>query len=177
MAHLGVSHRVASLTTVNTPHRGCEFADYLLTKVSDKFKNRVARTYNTATRRLGEKDTDFLAAVNSLTGSYCKQLDAEMPAPEGVFCQSIGSVLKKASSGVFPLNISYHLVNLFSGENDGLVSEDSFAWGEKYILLRAPGRKGISHSDIIDLTRENIPQFDVREFYVQLVHDLKQRGL
>lgn len=38
----------------------------------------------------------------------------------------------------------------------------------------APG--GISHGDVIDLNRENIPGFDVREFYVDLVHDLKERG-
>lgn len=30
---------------------------------------------------------------------------------------------------------------------------------------------------MIDLNRENIPDFDVREFYVELVHDLKSRGL
>ena len=177
MAKLGMAEYVASLTTVNTPHRGCQFADYLLTKVPEDFKNKVADTYNTALRKLGEKEADFLAAVNDLTDAHCKQMDAEMPTPEGVLCQSIGSVLTSASSGIFPFSLSYHLVNYFSGENDGLVSEDSFAWGETYTLLRSSGKKGISHSDIIDLTRENIPEFDVREFYVKLVSDLKNRDL
>lgn len=177
IAKLGIGEQVASLTTINTPHRGCEFADYLLTKVPPDFKDKVASTYNSALHKLGEKEADFLAAVNDLTDSHCKQLDREMPTPEGIFCQSIGSVLTTAGSGIFPLNLSYHLVNHFSGENDGLVSEDSFAWGEKYTLLRASGKKGISHCDIIDLTRENIPEFDVREFYVELVNDLKNRGL
>jgi triacylglycerol lipase len=36
--------------------------------------------------------------------------------------------------------------------------------------------RGISHADMIDLNRENISGFDVREFYVQLVADLKRRG-
>ena len=100
-----------------------------------------------------------------------------MPTPEGIFCQSIGSVLSRGSYGISPLSLSYHLVNHFSGENDGLVSEDSFAWGEKYTLLRPSGKKGISHGDIIDLARAIIPDFDVRELYVQLVSQLKQRGL
>jgi triacylglycerol lipase len=69
------------------------------------------------------------------------------------------------------------LVKYFSGENDGLVSEDSFKWGENYILLRPQGKRGISHGDIIDLNRENINGFDVREFYVGLVNDLKNKGL
>ena len=177
IANLGIGECVASLTTVNTPHRGCLFADYLLTKIPSETKDSVARAYNTALGKLGEKDADFLAAVNDLTDSHCQYLDSRMPVPEGIFCQSIGSVLTTAHGGNFPLNFSYRLVKYFSGENDGLVSEDSFAWGEKYTLLRSPGKQGISHADIIDLTRENIPGFDVREFYVGLVQDLKERGL
>ena len=38
------------------------------------------------------------------------------------------------------------------------------------------GKRGISHGDMIDLNRQNIEEFDVREFYVQLVADLKKRG-
>jgi triacylglycerol lipase len=85
--------------------------------------------------------------------------------------------MKKAGGGQFPLNFSYHLVNHFSGENDGLVSEDSFIWGHNYRLLQPSGKRGISHGDMIDLNRTNIPGFDVREFYVELVSDLKNRGL
>ena len=57
------------------------------------------------------------------------------------------------------------------------MSERSFEWGEKYILLKPEQDRGISHGDMIDLTRENIGGFDVREFYVDLVNDLKNRGL
>ena len=177
IAKLGIGDKVASLTTVNTPHRGCLFADYLLGKIPTETKDAVANAYNAALRKLGEEEADFLAAVSNLTDSYCQPLDLEMGVPEGILCQSVGSVMTKARSGAFPLNVCYPLVKHFSGENDGLVSEDSFAWGQNYTLLRATGKKGISHCDIIDLTRENIPGFDVREFYVDLVKDLKARGL
>lgn len=177
IAELGCGEYVASLTTVNTPHRGCLFADYLLTKIPVDVKNKVANTYNAALRKLGDKDPDFLAAVNDLTDSYCNALNKEMPTPQDVYCQSVGSVLTGGTYGKFPLNFSYHLVSHFSGDNDGLVSEQSFAWGEKYTLLKPEGNRGISHGDVIDLNRENIPGFDVREFYVNLVNDLKNRGL
>ena len=85
--------------------------------------------------------------------------------------------MKYACSGKFPLNISYMIVKRFDGANDGLVSEPSFHWGERYTLLRATGLRGISHGDVVDLNRQNIKGFDVREFYVQLVKDLKDRGL
>ncbi len=177
VARLGIEENVASLTTINTPHRGCLFADYLLSGISPAIKNRVANTYNATLRKFGEADSDFLAAVSNLTDRYCSELNSGLVEPKGFFRQSVGSVLTKASGGTFPLNFSYHLVHLFSGANDGLVSEEAFRWGENYISLKPTGKRGISHGDVIDLNRENIKGFDVREFYVQLVADLKNRGL
>lgn len=176
ISKLGISDKVASLTTINTPHNGCLFADYLLNKIPSEIKNKVADTYNSTLRKFGEPNPDFLAAVNDLTDSACKRLNNEMPTPHGIYCQSVGSVLTKATNGKFPLNLSYHLVKYFSGENDGLVDEASFNWGENYILLRPTEKRGISHGDMIDLNRQNFHGFDVREFYVNLVSDLKNKG-
>lgn len=175
--HFGIGGYVASLTTVNTPHRGCGFADYLLDKLPKAVQNKVADTYNAAAKRLGDTTPDFMAAVKDLRADNLKALDKAMPIPEGIYTYSIGSVLNKASSGQFPLNYSYHLVKFFDGKNDGLVSEDSFKWGDNYTLVTNEGKRGISHGDMIDLNRENIEGFDVREFYVQLVWALKEKGL
>lgn len=173
---LGMSDRVASLTTINTPHRGCLFADYLLDKLPSNIRDNIASTYNNALNKLGEPDSDFIAAVSDLTAKACTRLNDEMPPFNGVFCQSFGSKLNHASSGRFPLNFSYHLVRHFGGNNDGLVSESSFEWGQKYSFLTVKGKRGISHADMIDLNRENIPGFDVREFYVNILSELKNLG-
>lgn len=173
----GIAEHVASLTTINTPHRGCEFADYLLTKIPAKEQAAVAKAYNGALRRLGDHDPDFLGAVGNLTASFCREFNDRTPDMPDVYYQSIGSKLNKAGSGRFPLNFTYYLANYFDGPNDGLVSEKSFPWGEKYSFLTVTGKRGISHGDMIDLNRENIPEFDVREFFVQLAADLKKRGL
>ena len=69
------------------------------------------------------------------------------------------------------------VMNQITQDNDGLVSTDSFPWGERYTLLTSNSPIGISHGDMTDLNRTNLPDFDVREFYVQLVADLKERGL
>ncbi len=173
----GAGKYVASLTTVSTPHRGCIFADYLLTKISPKIQSRIARTYNCAAHKLGDPSPDFMAAVHDLTAEKCAVFDKEFTVPEGIFCQSVGSEMRHAGYGRFPLNLFYHLVKNFSGANDGLVSYDSFRFGEKYTYLVPRYSRGISHGDMIDLNRENIKGFDVREFYVGLVKDLKERGL
>ncbi len=172
----GIAEHVATLTTVSTPHEGCTFADYLLTKIPQAEQNAVAKAYNAALLKLGDPNPDFLAAVNNLTAAFCKDFNETYPDVPGILYQSVGSTLNKAGSGRFPLNFTYHLAKYFDGANDGLVSEKSFPWGDSFQMLTVSGSRGISHADMIDLNRENIPEFDVREFYVQLVAKLKQSG-
>lgn len=174
---LGTDKYVASLTTINTPHRGCEFADYLFNKVPESTKMFLAKRYNSVMKKLGDKDPDFISAVSNLTAFYCKEMNDKVKDSSDVFYQSVGSRLNKASGGRFPLNFSYSLVDYFDGPNDGLVSMSSLEWGERKTFIEVKGKRGVSHGDIIDLNRENIKAFDVREFYVGLVSDLKKRGL
>lgn len=172
----GMAPYVASLTTINTPHRGCEFAEYLLNVIPEKEQKAVATAYNAAAEKLGDFQPDFIAAVTDLTSEKCATFNQEMPDSDQVYYQSVGSVLNRSVSGRFPLNYTYPLVKHFDGRNDGLVGEKSFPWGAKFEMLTVTGKRGISHGDMIDLNRENIKDFDVREFYVQLVADLKKKG-
>ncbi len=177
ISEFGMAPYVASITTVNTPHRGCLFAERLMDAIPESVKNKVATVYNTTLTALGDENPDFLAAINDLTAEACQKRNELLTFPDGIFAQSIGSVMEHPRKGQFPLNLSYRYVKNFDGENDGLVGESSFAWGEKYTLLRSRGTRGISHGDVIDLNRENIRDFDVRAFYSDLVSDLRRRGL
>lgn len=176
ISHLHMDQYVASLTTVNTPHRGCVFADYLLDKIPDAVEAKVAAGYNMALKKLGDEKPDFMAAVTDLTASACGKFNRTTPDMPGVYYQSVGSKLNVATDGQFPLNFSHELVKYFDGPNDGLVAETSFPWGTKYRFLTTKGRRGISHGDVVDLNRENIRDFDVREFYVELVKEWKGMG-
>lgn len=176
ISRLGLSSYVASLTTINTPHRGCGYADYLLKRLPKALCLWVARRYNGALRKLGDTDPDFLAAVNDLTAERCAAFNTAAPDRPDVFYQSVGSQMAGFTSAPFPQNVSYLLIRHFARKNDGLVGVDSMPWGDAFHLIPSPGRRGISHGDMIDLNRRNIPGFDVREFYVELVRDLKQRG-
>lgn len=168
---------VASLTTINTPHRGCEFADYFLEKIPKDAQLKIAKQYNQIASKLGDVNPDFMSAVKDLRASSCKEFNKNILNSPDVYYQSVGSVLKKATSGRFPLNLTYNIVKIFDGENDGLVGIDSFEWGSKCQILRNnKTERGISHADVIDLNRDNIDGFDVREFYVQLVNELKEKG-
>ena len=178
---LDVAPFVASITTINTPHLGCEFAEYLLDKAPEGFRKKVADTYNSALKKLGDDNPSFIDAVTDLTASRCREIWNETSKYDfkgnGIYTQSVGSCMNKATGGAFPLNMSYNLVKHFDGKNDGLVGEKSFPFGEDYTYLENKGPRGISHGDMIDLNRENIDGFDVREFYVNLVSKLKEKGL
>ena len=176
ISRLGCDKYVATLTTVNTPHRGCQFAEYLLEKLPQNVTDGIAAKYNAALKKLGDTSPDFISAVSCLTSSYCKTFNETVKDSPQVSYRSIGSKLNRATGGTFPLNFSYNLVKFFDGENDGLVAATSFPYGEQYTYLQTNGRRGISHADVIDLNRENIRNFDVREFYVELLHNLKKQG-
>ena len=177
LSKCGADKYVASLTTINTPHRGCEFADYLLNKIPKKEQQLIAQKYNSTFKSLGDEHPDFLKAVNDLTHSACERFNEEIKDIPGILYKSVGSKLNRGTGGRFPLNMSYLLVKYFDGDNDGLVGKEAFPWGSDFTYLTVKGLRGISHGDMIDLNRENIPEFDVREFYINLVHDLKEAGL
>ena len=177
IATTSAGKHIASLTTINTPHRGCEFADYLLAEIPQAGQQAIADKYNKMAAKLGDHDPDFLAAVYDLTSQKCRERNEVILDDPDIYYQSVGSVLKKSSSGQFPLNLSYNLVKYFDGENDGLVGDKSFEWGSSFTMLRNnKSARGISHGDVIDLNRENIRGFDVREFYVGLVSGLREKG-
>lgn len=177
ISNCGMDKYVASLTTVNTPHRGCIFAKELIGKASDNLKSFVSSKYNSTLLRLGDKAPDFMAAVTDLTDESCAELNKICPDMAGVYYQSVGSYMKKLTGGKFPLNVSYNIVKKYDGvKNDGLVEIESMKWGESFTLAEPKGRRGISHGDMIDLNRENIDGFDVREFYISIVSKLKDMG-
>ncbi len=176
IANFGSAHYVASLTTINTPHNGCIFAEYLLNKCPKSIKDYVSNNYNAALIKFGDKSPDFIGAITDLTMTKCVARNEVTPNQEGILYESIASYCNKARHVRFPMNFSHRIVKHFDGKNDGLVSIESAKWGSSYRLLEPKGKRGISHGDLIDLNRENIIDFDVREFYVELVSSLKNRG-
>ena len=116
---LGADKYVASLTTVNTPHRGCVFAEWLLDHAPEKLREGIASKYNAAFTLIGDKNPDFLKAVNDLKVSSCEKFNEKVKDVPGIYYQSVGSKINKAMSSVFPLNFSHLLANYFDGPNDG----------------------------------------------------------
>lgn len=175
---LGMGKYVASLTTINTPHLGCKYVGKILDKVSDKAVAKIGETYESTFTKLGDSNPHFFSGLKNLTDQECERLNRLMPDDPRVLYQSTASRMRSASSAPFPLSVGHAMIKLFGGgDNDGLVSVESMAWGNFLGVLEPKGRQGISHGDMIDLTRKDIEGFDVCEFYVDIVSGLKRRGL
>ena len=172
---LGMDKYVATLTTMNTPHEGCDMVDYLLEKVPDGLKSFLENKYNTIFHKLGDTAPDFMAGVNDLSAINRKEQNKKMPDSPNVSYRSYMTVMRESGSAGFPLNIGYLLIKKLNGANDGLVWEKSAKHGD-FTLIKPKHKRGISHGDIVDLMRENIEDFDVREFYVDIVRKLKEQG-
>lgn len=176
ISRLGMDKYVASLTTINTPHYGCKFVDGILAKVSDGFFNFVDRRYNKLFTVLGDTAPSFRNGVEELTYASCQRFNEQTPNAEGVYYHAVMSKMNSVKAAGFPLNLGYMLNKKHGSGNDGLVTVESGLWGESPMMINHNGKRGISHGDMIDLFRENIDGFDVREFYVDLVKDLKNKG-
>lgn len=173
---LGMDKYVATLTTINTPHKGCDMVDYLLDKMPEGIVRFVAKRYNKIFTVLGDTAPNFLTGVNDLSAVRAKSYDKLMPDMPDVSYRSFMSVMSSTGSAAFPLNLGYTLIKKLNGRNDGLVWEESARHGESFKTIESPKKRGISHGDVIDLMRENIEGYDVREFYVQVVAELKKQG-
>lgn len=178
ISRLGMDKYVASLTTINTPHRGCKWVDDVLGKIPENIQQMVDKRYNSLFSKLGDKDPHFLLGVNELTYSACERFNAETPDSPNVRYHSIMSRMSSPKAAGFPLNFGYHLGKKFDKDgNDGLVGVESALYGSRKTMVPDTKKRGISHGDMIDLMRENIDGFDVREFYVDIVKELKEEGL
>lgn len=175
ISKLDMADKIASLTTINTPHRGCLFVDALLDSLPNPLIRFTAARYNALFCKLGDDAPDFLAGIKDLTASACAAFNENVPDSPEVYYQSSMSKMSSAKSAGFPLNLGYLLNKKYEGENDGLVSVSSAIYGH-YLGLVSAGSRGISHGDMIDLTHENIQGFDVAEFYVQIFAGLKEKG-
>ena len=153
------------------------FVRHLLDTLPQWFQRLLERQYNAVFHALGDQTPDFMGGVRDLACDACAAFNQAVPDAEGVYYQSLMATMTTGKSAGFPLNLTWRLVKKYDREaNDGLVALSSARWGTFLGNLTVPGKRGISHGDVIDLLREDIDGFPVREHYIRLVQDLKEKG-
>lgn len=158
IARFGLSGRVASLTTIGTPHHGTPLADMVLTfgewrrlrLLLQSIGVHVDGLYDVSTRRMRE----FNRAV--------------VDCPNVAYSSVVGAVSRDAVAAVNAVLSPAHQYLLRKvGPNDGIVPAASQRWGE------AVGEVAADHWAQVGW----FGSFDVESFYTRLAEGLAAREL
>ena len=178
---LGMGSRIASITTIGTPHRGSKTIDKLL-KAPDSLFNIASFAVNNWIGLIGDTKPDFYAVCRDFSTEYAENFNRENPDVPGVYYQSFAGVMRTPLSDIH-LSTANFIINLIEGENDGLVSVESAKWGESFTLLTGCTNRGVSHYDEIDFRRAPLSSrqdgdgvHDICDVYRRIVLDLVKRG-
>jgi triacylglycerol lipase len=153
---LGLARKVASVTTIGTPHLGTPIAD-VGAALADRMRVFAALS------RLG-LDLD---AFQDLTTARMEAFNRAVPDARGVdYASVVGVVARKVE--VNPLLLpTFVWLGERAGPSDGVVPAASQRWGEVIRTIEA------DHWAQIGWSR----RFDAAGFYVELLRELAARGL
>ncbi len=153
ISELGLSSRVASLTTIGTPHRGTPIAD-----LASLLLRRLARVPSMA---------PAFEAIWDLSMERMEEFNRRFEDAPGVsytcFVASIKGGARRVSPPLLP---GYFFLSRQAGDNDGLVPVVSQRWGD--VL----GEIDVDHWGQVGWARG----FDAVSFYEGVVHRLAERG-
>ena len=183
---MGYGDRVASLTTIATPHQGSPIADAVLGLVhADAQVTAAAKAILHGTTALIANDPghahfgdiDLGGALHDLSTNYVSQTFAkEAPDDDRVYYQSWSgqaTFRHKFQPDIFDpiVSVVHRFIANSQGENDGLVSRASALHGVDRGVV--PG----DHLDEIGQLLGREPEgFDHKVYYRQIVEDLAAHG-
>lgn len=171
---LSMAPYVATLTTINTPHHGSALVEFLM-RLPEGLYRFICRKIDQYFGKLGDQRPNAYVASRQLSCGYAKEFNQKYPDDERVYYQSYGSLMKHGISSKL-LCIPYWILKVLDGPNDGLVTAQSARWTNFRGIITNRYLRGISHGDMIDLTREDYRDFNVLEFYIRLVAKLAEMG-
>jgi triacylglycerol lipase len=165
IARLGMADKVASLTTIGTPHHGTSFADVRLKSGGDKLIEAVS------------KAVDF-RGIGDLTTEACRKFNDEArdaEAANGVYYQTYSASEGRDATFVF-LQPSWDIIKKEEGDNDGLVSLTSQAWQSELVSGDGKSRKKIVQKKFADSSGNVVPADHLNEvgwWDLNELHDVK----
>ncbi len=180
-----LNDRVASFTTLSTPHRGSVLADYLLErfdKLSEKLVFIALDIFG-----FSQKDSKASSAEQSMTALSPKVME-EWNAKMGdlargipdVYCQSWAANISGYIQDPALWTTSKMMASVGTKINDGAVDEPSAIYGNYRGVVGHGMFGGVSHFAIVDralgIAPGITPGFNVLTFYTDMLADLKEKG-
>ena len=204
VSEYGYADRVASVSTVSSPHRGSLAADYGLRAIDNSLFRDAA---DALARWLGRQvttdalanDASLVATLTALSEEKAGERNRATPDKPGVYYQSWAAVSARLGIGdsedvnacdgmlegkTDQMDKLLIAVSLIVGHgtglqssfkpNDGLVSVESAKWGHFNGCVRADHFEQMSRADGTNI--RNASGFYAPEFYEQIAADLAPKG-
>ena len=162
--------KIASLTTICTPHHGSEIADLIYNKkiTHKKFFRKILSAFG---ELYGDINPDVCRLIYQLTTEKMKKFNETIPMDTNVFYQSLYTTIEDAADiKIFPYTYAY--IYKISGKNDGLVSECSAQWGNNITKIEG----GISHVGILDYRSKEISGINIPGIYLKMAEGLSNNN-
>ena len=175
LAHLGIGEKVASLTTIATPHKGTYLADFVH-NTPGALSERIGDIVDWFADNVYVKErSDAFGSVEQLTRKYVqKHFNPNTPNPAAIPIFSYSAAVGKGTQN--PLNPVFlfqnNLIHEKEGPNDSFVSVESAQWGEHLGTIQ------LSHLNQINVqvgTREAKKRYN--KFWIGLIEHLRNRKL
>lgn len=172
ICELGMEDKVASLTTLCTPHKGSPIATHIL-HLPKWILKMIAFFLDFWYRVFGDKHPDSLAVCKQLAEK--KDIEEEtFFISDKIYCQSYSTKMDKARDN-FLLGIPLLFFHYFEKDKecDGLVSTESAIFGE---YKGNAFHESIAHSEVTDVFTTKKKKEKIYAFYNELCFDLAKRG-
>ena len=162
--------KIASLTTICTPHHGAELADLIYNKkiMHTRFTKKVLAVVG---KLYGDANPNLYNVNYQLTTAKMEEFNENVIMDDKVFCQSLYTAMDNAFDDIM-FFYPYLYIKKISGKNDGLVSEFLARWGNNVIKIEG----GISHAEILDFKKKKISGINIPDIYVRIAEGLSGRG-
>ncbi len=177
---LGYADRIASITTISTPHRGSKVMNSAM-GILRPLMWIAGFAVDVFFKAQGDSNPDFFQTCDQLTTKKMAEFNDNCPDDDRIYYQSYASVMKSPASDII-MAFQNAVVYLFERENDGLISPKSAEWGNFKGILRGNTRRGISHADVVDIRRKPFSQVegegvkDIVDEYIKILYDIKELG-
>jgi triacylglycerol lipase len=174
ISSLGMEDRVASLTTIATPHRGSVMSDIIMNRISDASALGVVVDFYA--KIIGDQNPSSFNAGEELTRGFMKKFNETVPDASQVYYQSYAAEIDEKILNLLWRKM-YTTVYKYEGKNDGLVSIESAKWGNFRGVMSCDGKARVSHADAAGMMfLTGTFCFDAPAFYRELIHELKLKG-
>ncbi len=174
ISKLDMSGKVASLTTISSPHRGSSLADLVLEKTAKKkvfkFSEKIIKAI---AEWQGDNSPEIIPAFKQMTLAAMADFNKKITDVPEVYYQSYGGIVSGKPYGRWT-DFKTKIIQEREGINDGVVSQYSFEWSNFKGVVMSDSGKGVSHHEIIGMT--SLSDFDAPAFFVRIVKELADLG-